>query len=473
MFKEKYEGIRKHIAEAIKGSKFENKTYAVGGCIRDIIMKKRIKDIDIVIALPNGGIELAQYLEDKGLTDGKVVTYQTYGTAMFRLKAYPDEEIECVETRKEQYKDKESRNPEVAYGTIEEDAFRRDLTINALYQNVSTGEIIDPTKMGLLDIVNKKLRVTNDVPDTVFIDDPLRILRVIRFYSRFRWEIDEDTYKAMERNSNRLSIITKERIHCEFNKILSPNAEDGISMISSLSLWEYILPIMEEMKKVKYDSDCTLFDKTMGIFHPFNLSSLPLIFSDLIEVKVKLAALLYYTGYLKYTECDENGELRTVVVTPSKYSFEYIRKALTDLKYSNCFISEVKFLAEHCNYFVECTKDPSKEVREKDVRRLQYLCKTQERMRNLIILAYMVNGSDKVYFERIGSFCEMDAKLTIKGTDMYSYVMPVNGNDILNYRKDLKEGPEIKKLLDRALKICFNNPKISKERLLKELKKKK
>lgn len=157
MTKEQFYKITNYIKQIISGTTWENHVFAVGGSVRDLTMGNEIKDIDLVIDLHDGGIRFANWCKDLGLTHS-VVVYPTYGTAMFKFNDFPDEEIECVMTRKEQYKNKNSRNPETSYGSIEEDAFRRDLTINALYFDISSGQVIDPTNKGIDDILNKIIR---------------------------------------------------------------------------------------------------------------------------------------------------------------------------------------------------------------------------------------------------------------------------------------------------------------------------
>lgn len=157
MTREEFLDITGYIGCIIKGTPFEDHTYAVGGSVRDFYMGNDIKDIDLVIDLPDGGVNFANWCKEHGYTSN-VVLYETYGTAMFHLHQFPDEEIECVMTRGEKYLDNGSRNPTVEFADINEDAFRRDLTINALYYNVSTGEIIDPTGYGKRDIDNKICR---------------------------------------------------------------------------------------------------------------------------------------------------------------------------------------------------------------------------------------------------------------------------------------------------------------------------
>jgi len=149
--------ITNYIGNIIKGTEWENRVHCVGGSVRDLLMGNDIKDIDLVIDLPNGGVDFANWCREHGYTK-TVVVYPTYGTSMFRFGTFPDEEIECVMTRGEKYLNDGSRNPTVQFADLMEDAFRRDLTINALYYNCSTGEITDPTGYGVKDINDKICR---------------------------------------------------------------------------------------------------------------------------------------------------------------------------------------------------------------------------------------------------------------------------------------------------------------------------
>lgn len=130
---------------------------------------------------------------------------------MLHLNEFPEVELEFVQTRKEKYIDHSCRNPESAFGTIEGDCMRRDLTINALYTNISTGKIVDITGKGIADIKNHIIRTPN-APGFIYDDDPLRILRCIRFASRYGWDIEPETYEGMVRNVHRLVTITKKRV---------------------------------------------------------------------------------------------------------------------------------------------------------------------------------------------------------------------------------------------------------------------
>lgn len=157
MTREEFKKIANYIGDIIKDTPWYQHIYIVGGSVRDFYMGNDIKDIDLVIDLPYGGVDFANWCKDQGYTK-TVVIFETYGTAMFKFNQFPGEDIECVMTRGEKYLDDGTRNPTVEFADLKEDAFRRDLTINALYYNVSTGEILDPTGCGIKDIDNKICR---------------------------------------------------------------------------------------------------------------------------------------------------------------------------------------------------------------------------------------------------------------------------------------------------------------------------
>ena len=155
MTRAEFKKIANYIGDIIKDTPWYQHIYIVGGSVRDFYMGNDIKDIDLVIDLPNGGVDFANWCKEQGYTK-TVVIYETYGTAAMKIL---NQDIECVMTRGEKYLDDGTRNPTVEFADLKEDAFRRDLTINALYYNISTGEILDPTGYGIKDIENKIIRV--------------------------------------------------------------------------------------------------------------------------------------------------------------------------------------------------------------------------------------------------------------------------------------------------------------------------
>ena len=221
--------------------------YVIGGFVRDYIIKKSIpKDIDIVVV--GDGIEFANYVSKKIKNTPKVTIFKTYGTAMFR---YNDLEIEFVGARKESY-NKNSRNPKVVTGTLEDDQNRRDFTINSMAFSLNKknyGALVDPFN-GLKDIENKLIK-TPLSPEVTYNDDPLRMLRAIRFATKLNFEIDKRSLKSIESLSSRIKIITKERIVVELNKILLTDKPSiGFTLLEKCGLLKYILPEITSLKGI-------------------------------------------------------------------------------------------------------------------------------------------------------------------------------------------------------------------------------
>ncbi len=222
-------------------------SYAVGGVVRDMLLHRESKDIDIVVV--GSGIELAKATAHKLSPRLKVNVYKNFGTAQF---TWNDELVEFVGARKESY-DRNSRKPHVEDGTLEDDLSRRDFTINALavaLNGPEKGQIIDHFN-GLEDLDNKLIRTPLD-PDITFSDDPLRMLRAIRFASQLRFQIMPETYEAIVRNAYRLEIISKERIAEEMNKILlSPQPSIGIKLLEGSGLLKLFLPQLIDLKGIE------------------------------------------------------------------------------------------------------------------------------------------------------------------------------------------------------------------------------
>lgn len=224
--------------------------YVVGGFVRDSIMGRNSVDIDIVVV--GSGIELAERFAALIGPDVNVTVFKNFGTAMVNYPGKALWQIEFVGARKESYS-KDSRKPVVEIGTLEDDQHRRDFTINALAIGLNKenwGEMIDPFN-GLNDIAQKIIRTPTD-PDITFSDDPLRMMRAIRFSTQLDFVIEEHTLKAIARNARRISIVSEERISEELNKIiLSPRPSKGFIMLEETGLLELIFPQFVLLKGVE------------------------------------------------------------------------------------------------------------------------------------------------------------------------------------------------------------------------------
>lgn len=220
--------------------------YIVGGWVRDLLLKRDSKDIDFLVI--GDGLSFAESL-GKELGGVKVSLFKTYGTASIK---YKEHDLEFVGARKESYA-RESRNPIVEVGTFEDDLDRRDFTINALAIDLNDkdyGKIIDRFN-GLEDLEKKIIRTPLD-PNITYSDDPLRMMRAIRFASQLGFKIEKKSFDAIKKNAERIKIISTERISDELNKIiLSKKPSIGFKLLDESGLLPYIFPEMTNLKGIE------------------------------------------------------------------------------------------------------------------------------------------------------------------------------------------------------------------------------
>ena len=436
------------LKEIIDNTQFKGNVYLVGGCIRDMLLGKPIKDIDIVVNMPNGGINFANYVTVKtrcfNYTKNPVV-FETYGTAKFNILTddkIKDIDLECVQTRKEQYH-KESRNPNTCYGTIEEDAARRDLTINALYYNITTGKVLDYNKgIGFEDLKNKVIRTPSD-PDIVFTDDPLRILRVVRFATRLGWGIEKNTWLGMIKHAHRINIISRERINDELSKILlTEKPSIGIKRLRDCGILHRILPDIYD-EKYAFESKnptVTTFDHTMDVLDEVQ----PII-------EHRLAALFHDVGKL-VTDKDRT-------MSQNQFSSEVTEHDLKELKFSNDIIKSVCTAIKYHSFFASYTDGytpPDAKIR-------RFLNATGDN--DAITLDLIEANNLHVTFNKKKSqvFGILKRMEELEESDKVKNIkLPIDGNDIIK-EFNLKSGPRIGILLDAVKEAYFENPDITKD----------
>jgi len=418
-----YFDILNTVKQAIKGSRFEDKVYSVGGCERDRILGRPIKDIDFAVELQNGGIDLVKFLFEKDYLVGEPVIFERYGTCKFCLKDFPEHDLEAVQTRKEKYTDYNSRNPETAFGELKDDAIRRDLTINAIYRNVSTDEIVDITG-GLEDIKNKVIRTTSN-PDFVFDDDPLRILRVIRFSTVLGWKISDDVYDSIKKNADRLSIISHERIIDELVKILSSeNAKYGFELINRTNcfyrVFQYIYPGVDSEKE-KLIKNC-------------------IEGSDLVS---NLAAV--YVNICSSTTAKE---------------------CMKNMHFGNHVIYVVARIIDNVNYLMDLPEISCVTTRKMMSRFVDKY--DQMRAERIALTKLLHEGNTKMY-NRIYKYSLSSHKELRDKTWNYNKILPVNGDDIRNTFN--VEGRKVGEYLRKASELYYEFPDSDKDTLLNMLSK--
>jgi len=246
--------LKKHIQHPIfsivsqAADELAYESYVIGGFVRDVILE-RTQPTDIDFVCVGSGIELANKVSELVGNDTKVQVFKNFGTAMLR---YQDLELEFVGARKESYRS-DSRKPIVEDGTLEDDQNRRDFTINALAIRLNKehfGELIDPFD-GLKDLENKIIRTPLE-PNITYSDDPLRMMRAIRFATQLNFKIEESSLKAIKDNASRLEIISQERITEELNKIiLSSKPSIGFKLLFNTELLHQFFPNMVELQGVE------------------------------------------------------------------------------------------------------------------------------------------------------------------------------------------------------------------------------
>lgn len=229
----------------------DQKTYVVGGFVRDILLKRPSKDIDIVTL--GKGIEFARQLAQKLGNNITVTEYKNFGTALIKFEDY---HLEFVGARKESYR-RNSRNPIVEEGSLKDDQDRRDFTINSMAFSLNQddfGDLVDPHG-GILSLEYKELK-TPLKPNKTYSDDPLRMMRAIRFASQLNFEIEPESYDAISKNATRIEIVSKERTIDELNKIiLTDTPSRGFNMLHETGLLELIFPEMTDLCGIEIIDD--------------------------------------------------------------------------------------------------------------------------------------------------------------------------------------------------------------------------
>lgn len=419
--------------------------YAVGGYVRDLIICRPSKDIDFVSV--GSGIEIAEAVAARLGRHTSLAVFRNYGTAQVK---HGDLELEFVGARRESY-NRDSRNPIVEDGTLDEDLARRDFTINALAVSVNAatfGEVTDRYD-GVGDIERRIIRTPLD-PDITFSDDPLRMMRAIRFATQLDFKIHPDTFEAVRRNAERIEIITKERIKDELFKIMSaPKPSIGWKLLLDSGLLRFILPELGRMKGVE------LVD---GRAHKDNFYHTMAVLDSVAEasdnVYLRWAALLHDIGkpVTKHYDPERGWTFHNHNFVGAKMVKNIFRRMKFPLG------AEMRYVAKLVELHMRPIALVEDEVTDSAVRRLIHYA--EDDLADLMILARAdITSKDSVRKARyLANFDLVEEKF--KATNAKDFERnrknPVDGTEIMALF-GLSQGPEVgyfTKNLKQAIKDC-------------------
>lgn len=444
----KAEESLKIIRDAIIGTEYESDVYLVGGAVRDQQMGLPVKDLDLVVDNHGlqGGIECATFLAKKlniYREESNPVIFPRFGTAKLTLRNGFD--VEFVAPRKEKYSP-DSRKPIVAAGTLDDDAFRRDFTINALFMRLSDSELRDLTGRGLQDIQRKLIQTTSDA-SFIFSEDPLRMLRAVRFAIKYEFDMPFSLIKAIKKNAHRLKTISNERIQDEMNKILVlKKPSRAIRLFKMTGLLNEFMPELQKLAGVKQNAyhKHDAFDHTLDV-----LDNAPQ------ELVVRLAALFHDIGKAA-TRTDDGGKVR--FLGHANVGAEIAVEVMRRLKYSNDDIEVIRKIVFH-HMDLKFAGDDIATLQDKSLRKLIF--RVTDKLDPLLKLIHADNIS---HAEHANMPNQIDAiRRHIAQWDLESIMNTtsvLDGNEIMELGA---KGKLIGKIKGRVLDKVIENPNFSKK----------
>lgn len=459
------EGVKEKLAvsflsDLVKQSPFKGKVYLAGGYVRDELLGLDPKDIDLVVELPQGGIEFATWVT-KNLGIYKAgknpVIYPKFGTAKFNLRGVMRKghdlsniDVECVMTRKEQYHTG-SRKPDVSPGTLKQDVERRDFTVNSLLKDLTSGEILDLTGSGKSDLKKGVVRTPLD-PDIIFKEDPLRMLRAIRFTVKYGWDLPMFMIRALKKNATKLKDISSERIQEELNKMLvTKSPEKAVRLLQMTGLNKHVAPELDlliglkQNKYHKWDANKHTLQVLKGV-PPKLITRLAALFHDIGKATTKTVV----DNEVHFYEHEDVGA-------------EIAGDIMKRLKYPNDIISSVtKIIKNHMRLKQAGFKGEI--ISDKALRRLQ--ADLDDHLEDTLDVMHSDNvahADDANMPDQIGG---VRSRLKTVGLPKKKIKLPIDGNDVLKTLK-VKPGKIVGQILKKVEDEYLENPKMKKAEALK------
>lgn len=449
------------LAATITNTKFENQVFVAGGFCRDAILGIPSKDIDLVVTMPNGGVEFAHWITTQcGVhTPGNPVIFERFGTAKFNLRGVNwngvdvgQIDIEAVMPRTEVYT-KGSRKPTVGFTSLEQDAARRDFTINSLFMNVNTREILDFTKWGVSDIKSGIIR-TAMASDLIMKDDPLRMLRAVRFAAKFGWHMRTSLRIAIARQAHLITTISAERIQEELSKMLVSNhPAEAMEKLFSIGLLQHIIPEMVDARGF-----------TQNAFHDDDVwnHSLKVLSLTPPDLKTRLAAFLHDVGKMQTRTFDEDGQAH--FYRHEDVGADIAETIMTRLKFSTEMITAVKVGVRQHMRLKQSGKNGEK-ISDKALRK--FVADLGEYVPMVLDIMDADNKSHAPEFSMPDQIAGIRARLAnlpamVAAKDIK---LPINGKDVMEHL-NIKPSKRVAIILDAVRDAYFEDPTLTEEAAL-------
>jgi len=445
----------RQLSSIIKKSPFRGKAFLAGGFVRDKILGRLSKDIDITVEAPSGGIDLANYISKK-LKIHEPVIFPTFGTAKIQLPS--GVEVEFVQTRNEEYV-RGSRKPSTSFGTLQEDVERRDFTINTLLLDLTTGKTLDLTGKGMDDLREGIIRTPLD-PNVTFQDDPLRILRSVRFAVKYDFKFADDVLPAVKNNAEELNHISRERIQEELNKMLATKKPSrALNVMLKTGVLHQFLPELERLVGVKQGKYhyTDAWNHTMDVLDRSNDMEVNKVPVD------RLAALLHDIG--KPQKMTVGDDSQPHFYEHEKASADIAEEVMKRLKYSNDVIDKVtKIIASHMRVH------GSSQWSDATVRR--FIRDMGLELDNVLNLIKADRASHHPDYASMVSITNLEQRIKELQSQkpVEKMVLPITGHEIMDVLK-LQPGPAVGKAKEHLQNLLLDNPDMTKQQAIEALEK--
>jgi putative nucleotidyltransferase with HDIG domain len=438
------------LRDATQGSEFEGKLYMAGGYVRDTLLGRDSKDVDFVVdGDAHSGLRAAEYIAKKlGVykADSNPVIFPTYYTAKLTVPTPSGKiDVEFVAPRKEKYTPG-SRKPDVTAGELIDDVMRRDFTVNSLLQNLHTGKILDLSGHGIADLKAGVLKPTGN-PDVIFGEDPLRILRAVRFAIKYNFKLPISVIKYIKKHATSLNNISKERINDELSKILVLNKPSkAFELFRITGILKVIMPELDQLVKLKQNA----YHKKDAFGH-----TLDVLDASSPELARRLAALFHDIGKAA-TRTEKNGKIQ--FIGHAQVGAGIARDIMNRLKYPNDMISRVTDIVKH-HMDLKSAGDDASNLKDSTLRK--FIFHVGHNLEDLLDVMHADNISHSEAAsmpEQINNIRKKIQQMDVN--DILKTQSILNGNEI---RELGASGPLIGKIKDRILNKVLENPNLSRQ----------